>query len=115
MRDRRTRQEFSEWIALEAFVVLAVTPLVLAAVFGQFHNARSVVAVLLVATGVIAVVCRRRAAWLVLVLFYGAVLLSYAWDWTGTLLFAVNAAIFVLLVSPPIRRHVAKRRTPALD
>jgi hypothetical protein len=114
VQDRQTRQEFSEWIALEAFVLLAATPVVLAAVFGHLDNVRSIVAVLLVLAGIVAVILRRRAAWALLVLFYGAVLVSYTWEWSSTLLFAVNAAVFVLLVSPPIRRHVAKRRTGAL-
>lgn len=115
MPDRRTRQKFSEWIAAEAFVLVAATPLVLAAAFGQLENARSIFAVLLVAAGIVGIVLRRRGTWLVLVLFFGLVLVSYTWDGASTGLFVLNTAAFVLLLSPPIRRHVAERRGGGLE
>jgi hypothetical protein len=107
MNDRRTRHEFSEWIAVEALVLLAAIPLVLNAALGNLDNARAVVAACLIATTVLLVVLRRRGAWLALVLFYGVVVLSYAWAWTSPALFVINVVVFLLLLSPPIRRHVA--------
>lgn len=94
-------------MAVEAFVALSAAPLIWGAADGRIHTGRSLCAVLLIGIAVLGVVFRRRGSWLILVAFDGVVLLSYTWDWAGIVPFAINAAAFALLLSPPIRRHVA--------
>lgn len=108
MHDRRTRQELSEWLVLEAFVLLAAAPWVLSAALGNIGNGRSIIATCIAAIVVVALVLRRRGAWWILVAFYGVVVVSYAWDRASPLLLAVDAAALLLLVSRPMRRYVAK-------
>ena len=102
------RLEFSEWMAIEAFVALSAAPLIWGLADGRIHTGRSLFAVLLIGVPVLGVVFRRRGSWLILLAFDGVVVLSYAWSWTGIVPFASNATAFALLLSPPTRRHVAK-------
>lgn len=91
-----------------AFVLLAVVPLVSAAAHASFWQKHSpaplttaVIAVLLVA-----LVTRRRSAWALLVLLYGFVVVSFAWEWGSTSLFVVDLVALGLLASSPMRRYV---------
>jgi hypothetical protein len=113
MRDRRTRQELSEWVALEALACLVAAPVVLAAALGDGFDARAVVLAGVLACATVALVLRRRGAWLLLVGLYALGLASSAWDWRGAGPIALSAAVLVLLVSPPIRRHLDKGRCQA--
>jgi hypothetical protein len=54
---------------------------------------------------VVALVFRRSDAWLLLLVFDGVVVVSNVWDWKG---FVVNGVALVLLISPPMLRHVGK-------
>lgn len=105
--DRRT--ELTQRIVLAAYVVLAATPFVFAATHAWFWNhrhARAPIAAEVVGILLVALAFRRSLAWLMLVLFYCSVVISYAWEWAGALPFVLNVTAFALLVSPAMRRYV---------
>jgi hypothetical protein len=106
MRDRRTRREFAQWIVVEAYVALALAPLIYDAAQGRLDRQREVVATSLIVILLIGLLLRRPAAWLLLVLFDALVVISNAWDWRGALVLALTVATFALLVSPPMRRYI---------
>lgn len=98
-------------VVVVAFVLFAAVPFVSAvsrASFWQPHSpaplATAAVAILLVA-----LVTRRRWAWVLLLIFHGFAVASFAWDWTSTVAFGVNLITLGLLVSSPMRRYVGWR------
>jgi hypothetical protein len=95
---------------LVAFVLLAAVPFVAAATHASFWQKGSPpVTTAAVAALLVALVTGRRWAWLVLVLFYSFVVVSFAWEWGSTPLFVVDLAALGLLASSPMRRHVGWR------
>jgi uncharacterized protein (TIGR03382 family) len=103
-----------------AFVAFAAAPFVSAAAHASFWQGHSPAptATALAAALLVALVTRRRWAWLLLVLLHGFVVVSFAWKWGSTVLFVVDLIALALLVSAPMRRYVgwrvprtARRRT----
>ena len=98
-----------------AFVLVAVAPFVVAATRSSFwqhkHSMAPVATALYLTVVLVLVVWRSRWAWALLVLFYGAGLVSWGFDshrfslWR-VLALAVDVAAFGLLVSAPMRRRL---------
>jgi hypothetical protein len=100
---------------LAAYVALAATPFVAARSHRWFWEGSHRTAP--VATGVfiallVALVFRRRWAWILLVLFEVAVAVSFAVDFVrgdlAWIWFALNLASLALLLSAPMRRYVRR-------
>jgi integral membrane sensor domain MASE1 len=92
-----------------SYAVLAAAPFVLAAThawFWKHEHSTAPVAGLVVAAVLIALLLRRRWAWWLLVTLTGAVLVSFAFDFTNVPSLLWNLASFALLVSPQMRRYV---------
>ena len=98
-------------VVVAAFVVFATVPLVSAALHASFWRAHSLapLATAVVAILLVALVTRRRWAWILLVVFYGFVVVSFAWKWASTVAFVVDLVVLALLVSSPMRQHVGWR------
>jgi Na+/proline symporter len=105
------RRDWGERVVLAAFVAFAATPFVFAAAHASFWQRHSPAppATALGAALLVALVTRRRWAWLLLVLSYGFVVVSFAWKWGSTVLFVVDLIALALLVSAPMRRYVGRR------
>src|SRR3954468_3382126 len=54
---------------------------------------------------------RQRWAWALLLLFEVAALMSFAFAFTSVLALLLNIVTLSLLLSPPLRRYIAKART----
>ena len=109
---RPPRGQVLELAVLVAYCALAATPFVVATANGGFWDsavAWAAAALWLLLVG--ALVARRRWAWIVLLVFEAAVLLSFAFDFTGVLQFIASLASVGLLASPPMRRHVGRPRS----
>lgn len=94
------------------YVVLTAAPFVFAATHAWFwnhHHSVAPIAAGLVGLLLVALVLRQRWTWMILVIFDGFVVISYAWEWSGAVTFVVNLAAFALLLSPPMRRYVGAR------
>jgi hypothetical protein len=108
--DRTTR------LVLVAYLVLTAAPFLIAAThhtFWERAHSMAPAATVVVAGPLLALVRRHRRAWIVLTVFQGGVLLSFAFDFGSVAAFALNLIAFALLVSSPMRRHVFDRATPA--
>jgi hypothetical protein len=105
------RHAFAIPIVLGVYVLLAALPFAIAATrssFWESEHATAPAAAAAVAALLACLVLGYRWAWLLLVVAHGTVLASYAVDFTGLLWFLATAAGFVLLISPPMRRHVSR-------
>lgn len=93
------------------FVVLTMSPFILAAThtwfWGHEHN-RAPGAALLIASLLIALLLRRRWAWMILIAFNGVVVISYLWEWSSLPAFIMEIVCLALLVSPPMRYYVRR-------
>lgn len=101
-------------LVVAAYVVLAAAPFAIAATHHSFwERAHSVapVASLIFLAVLAALASGRRWAWLLLVLFEGFVLLSFAWDFASITSFVFVLLSYVLLISPPMQSHVRRRST----
>jgi len=100
-------------LVVVSYVLFAAAPLAIAASHHSFweraHSTAPVAALVFLAV-LAALVLGRRWAWLLLVLFEGFVLLSFMWDFTDVLSLVLVLLSFLLLVSPPMRTHVSRRR-----
>jgi hypothetical protein len=106
--DRRPR------VVVTAFVVFAAAPFVSAAVHAAFWqgHSRAPLATAIVAILLVSLVTRRRWAWVLLVLFYGFVVVSFAWEWASAATFVVDLIALGLLVFSPMRRYVGGAMHP---
>jgi hypothetical protein len=75
----------------------------------KHEHSTAPVAAAVVAVLLIGLVLRQGWAWWLLAAFEGAVLVSFAFDFTTVPALLLNLASFALLVSPPMRRHVRRR------
>jgi hypothetical protein len=73
-------------------------------IVGLFVIMAAISAVLLVA-----LVHQRHWAWVVLLALGGLIVISYSWESGGVEPFVAEIAGILLLLSPPIRRHVRRR------
>jgi hypothetical protein len=92
-----------------AYAVLGSMPFVLAATapsFWEHEHATAPAAAAAFGALLLALVLRRRWAWFALVVFQGAVLVSYAFDFTSVPSLLLNALSFALLTSKPMRRFL---------
>jgi hypothetical protein len=123
--DGRTR------VVLLAFILVAVQPLLIGelSVLLSSHKHSTVVGIVsgfvilaaILAVLLVALVRRRRWAWLVLVLVFGSAVVLDVFNFNGFVRFTPDVIGFALLVSPPMRRHVNRanahdrRQGPAAD
>jgi hypothetical protein len=104
--DRATR------VVVGAYLALAVAPLVVAATqhwFWERTHSIAPVAVSLMLIVLVALIYRRRWAWMVLVIFEVGVLVSFAFHFTDGLALVATLASVALLLSSPMRRYVHQR------
>lgn len=95
------------------YLTVAAMPFVFAAThtwFWAHQSVRAPIAAVLFGLLLVALLFRQRWAWLVLVVFNGLVVVSYAWAWTRPLAFIIDLAGFALLVSSPMREYVRNER-----
>jgi K+ transporter len=93
---------------LWAYVVLAVAPFAYAATREEYWDGVAPVSTLVVVGLLAALVLRKRWAWVVLLVFEAAVLISFAFDFTDALALAASVVRFGLLVSPPMQRQMRR-------
>jgi hypothetical protein len=96
-----------------SYLAVAAMPFVFAAThtwFWAHQSVRAPGAALLSGLLFVALLFRQRWAWVILVVFNGFVVISYAWAWTKPLAFIVDLASFALLVSPPMRAYVRSQK-----
>lgn len=119
-RRRRTigtvqrRHVETQKLVVAAYVVLSAVPFGIAATHHAFweraHSTAPVSTVIFLAV-LLALAAGRRWAWLLLVLFEGFVLLSFAWNFSSVISFALVLLSYLLLISRPMRRHVRRHNT----
>jgi hypothetical protein len=100
---------WSARLVLGAYVAVSATPFVIAATqhaFWEHEHDMAPVVTLLFAGLLVALVRRHRWAWLVLVVLDGALLVSFAFDFTSVGAFLRVLAGFALVCSPQMRRYV---------
>jgi hypothetical protein len=96
---------------LGTYVLLAAAPFVLAAThawFWKHEHSTAPVAAAVVAALLVALVLRQRWAWWLLIVFQGAVLISFAFACTNVPALLLNLASFVLLATPQMRSYVGR-------
>ena len=102
-------------LVLGAFVILALAPFAVAATRSSFwqreHSMAPLATALYLAVVLALVVGRYRWAWVLLVLFYGAAAMTWAFDSRRfhpmyLLGFALGVSVFALLLSAPMRHRV---------
>jgi chromate transport protein ChrA len=100
-------------LVVGTYVILVFIPFVIAAThesFWQRAHSMAPVATGLFAGLLIALVLGQRWAWLLLVLFEVAALVSFAFDFPDPLFVVLTLVSLALLVSQPTRRHLSQRR-----
>ena len=101
-------------LTLTAYIAIASGPFVYAAAHARFwdqRHYREPVATAVFLTLLIALVLRRRWAWLLLTAFTCIVIISYTWAGGGVVGLLGSAVSLGLLVSPQMRQYVHKGRS----
>lgn len=112
-------------VLLIAFILLQVLPLlfnelsVLLSPHKQHSKVIGIVAAFVIvdaiyAVLIVALVRRRRWAWLVLVLLSGSAVILSVFNFKGVVRFILDVTSFVLLMSSPMRRYVKRVNGPDL-
>jgi hypothetical protein len=111
IRSVKMRLAHVQQLVVAAYVVLAATPLALAATDHRFweraHSIAPVASVIFLVV-LAALATGRRSAWFLLLVFEGFVLMSFAWNFTSIVSLVLVLLSFLLLISPPMRSHVRK-------
>jgi hypothetical protein len=103
---RLRRSAWTELFVVAAYAVLAAQPFILGATRDEFWDtAAAPTAAILFAVLVFALVRGHRWAWILLLAFQLAVLISFLVAFEGALALAANILSLVLLLSAPMRRH----------
>lgn len=95
-------------LILAAYIAVASAPFIYAAVHARFweqQHYREPVATAVFAILLIALVSRRRWAWVLLTGFTCIVVISYAWEGGSAIGLLGGLVSFGLLVSPQLRHH----------
>jgi len=101
---------------LTTYIALSSAPLIWAATKSSFWERKHSLAPLAVACLAllfVALVYRRKWAWVLLVLFEGSVVISLVVDRPAFVWIAVDVISFALLISRPMRAHVGIKISPS--
>ncbi len=100
--------------ALTVYAVLHMLPFAwAAATWDGFWTSVAPFSTLLALAVLVALLHRRRWAWLALIALDALVLVSFVWDPADAVAFVMAAARLALLLSPPIRAYVCAREPSA--